>query len=153
MLPWVFVSLAVASAPPELSPRQLAILNTINASGPRIDQCVARALEEQPGRKGVAKLAVLPREDGRVRAVEVVTALPQARSLRACLERVARTWSLPAPKKDSARLSLTVPVAAGAQFRIPKPGEEPKAPNEDDEEAPPPTWFNPSSTGFLPNGW
>lgn len=152
MLSWLLVSLALTNPTPELTPRQLQILNTLNESGPRIDGCVARYLTEQPGRKGAAEIAVTPDPEGRVRAVDVTTALPQARSLRACLERVARTWALPPPQKDSARLSLTVPVAPGAKFRIPKPGEEPPKPDKD-EDAPPPTWFNPASSGFLPKGW
>lgn len=136
---------------PDLSPRQLAILETVNSSGPRIDRCVARYLEEQPGRKGIAKITVEAGPEGRPQTTKVATDLPQARTLRSCLEQVARTWALPPPKEGSGKLELSVPVYPGAKFRIPKPGEEPPEPEK--EEAPPPKWFNPASTGFLPSGW
>jgi len=145
---------ALAAPPPaELSPRQLAILETINASGPQIDACVARYVEEQPGAKGLAKVQIRADAEGRVDAARVTTELPQARTLRACLARVARSWRLPPPAEDHARLELAVPVYAGAAFRIPKPGEAKKPESKDDEEPPPPKWFNPASAGFLPSGW
>lgn len=152
------LALAIAtltlSATPELTEKQLQILNTLNASGPRIDACVARYHEEQPGLKGEAKVSVDVDPEGKLRTANVTTGLPQARTLRDCLVVVARAWSLPPPEsEDGGKLSITIPVRPGAKFRIPKPGEKPPEPDASEEEPPPPQWFNPASTGFLPSGW
>lgn len=144
-----------SSEAPELSPRQLAILRTVNSSGPQIDGCVARYLEEQPGQTGKASVTAVPDAEGRVREASVETPLPQARSLRACLERVAKGWSLPPPKSETAQLTLQVPVVKGQKFRVPNPGEqkEPKKRDTADEDAPPPSLLSAGATGFLPSGW
>jgi hypothetical protein len=153
LLDWgmlALTALVAVAAAPELTTAQLQLLNTINRSGPRIDACVERYLSEQPGQKGLAKITVVATLEGRVQTSNATTRLPQARSLKSCLVQVARSWALPTPKKDGAKLEIAVPIQAGAKFKIPKPGEEPEPPQGSDEEPPPPTWFNAGNTGFLP---
>jgi hypothetical protein len=120
---------------------------SINATGPQIDQCTERYMGEVPDARGTAMVKVTVIKDGKVGRAVVETALPQSRSLKECLERIAKKWVLPPPQTDEPEdLSLTVPVQKGAKFRIPEPGEETKP-----GDAPQPDGFLQFTPKFLRN--
>ena|SRR5688572_6899430 len=124
----VFLALAITAEPSAADQKQYeeAARKAINASGPAIDACTARYLEEQPGSEGLAKIAIQVGKGGLVSSAAVDTPLPQARSLKECLERIARTWRMPPPQTDKPdELKLQIPVKKGAKFKIYGPGEQP----------------------------
>ena len=106
---------------------QVELRNAINKTAQRIDACTGRYLVENPGVSGKAKISVTIVEGGKVGEAQVQTQLLQARSLRACLERVAQSWQLPPPKsKEPDRVELQVTVEKGVTFKLHAPGEKPK---------------------------
>ena len=121
--------LLTASAEPSADDKakyEAAARTAINATAGAIDACSARYIEEQPGSEGTAKLSIKIGKGGVVISAVVETALPQHRSLKDCLERVARGWRLPAPQTDQPDdLSLNIPVKKGYKFKIYGPGEQP----------------------------
>ncbi len=125
-----------------------AIRKTLNASGPAIDKCTGRYLTEQPAARGQARIDVTVAKTGRVKKAEVTTKLPQARTLRLCLEFVARAWTFPPPRKP-APFGLTVPVAPGSKFRLAAAGEKPPPPAKKKEE--PEGFLKLRPGSFLPN--
>jgi hypothetical protein len=124
----VFLALAITAEPSEADQKKYeeAARKSINATGPAIDACTARYLEEQPGSEGVAKVAIQIGKGGVVSSAAVDTPLPQPRSLKECLERIARGWRMPPPQTDKPdELKLQIPVKKGAKFKIYGPGEQP----------------------------
>ena len=105
---------------------EAAIRDALNSTGKAIDSCTERYLKEQPKAEGTARVSVTVSKEGRTKDAQVQTSLPQARTLRLCLEAVARGWTFPKPRKPTP-IGLTVPVAPGVKFRVPAPGEKPPA--------------------------
>ena len=56
----------------------------------------------------------------------VQTALPQARTLRLCLEAVAKTWRFPKPRAVTP-VGITIAVAKGVKFKVLGPNDKPSA--------------------------
>lgn len=113
---------------------------SINATGGQIDACTERYLVENPDQQGQAKVSVTIVKGGQVAKADVETSLPGARTLRLCLERVAKTWRLPAPQSDKPdELSIQIPVLKGYKFKIYGP----------DEERPEPPPGQPKAEGFI----
>ncbi len=105
---------------------EAAAREAINATGSAIDACTDRYIEENPGTQGQAKISIQIVKGGVVKSAVVETVLTGARSLRDCLERVARGWRFPEPQTDKPdALSLQIPVKKGAKFKIYAPGEQP----------------------------
>lgn len=102
---------------------EAAIRNMLNGAGRAIDGCTGRYLKEQSGAKGSARIDVTVDKEGRAQDPSVTTSLPQARTLRLCLEALARDWTFPKPRQATS-FGLTVPVAPGVRFRVPAPGEK-----------------------------
>ncbi len=144
-----FLLLLAATPQPASEQVQAQIIDVLNATGPSIDACVARYVAEQPSQAGVATVTATVDSEGRTRQVAVSTPLPQARTLRTCLERVGMQWRFPVPKMETGKLSFRMPVQRGAKFKMRKPGEPPPPPPEPGE-PPPPDLVNLSSTHFLP---
>lgn len=140
LLPAVALAQPSDEAKKEAKKAQEMARKSINSTGAQIDACSERYLVENPGQKGQAKVSVRIVKGGRVDRAEVTTSLPQARTLRLCLERIAKTWRLPAPKSDKPdELSIQVPVVKGYKFKIYGPDEEP----------PPPPPGQPKAQGFI----
>jgi len=119
---------------------------SINATASAIDGCTDRYLEENPGTQGEAKIQVTIVKGGVVSSAKVDTALPQARSIRECLERIARGWRLPEPQTDKPDdLSLKIPVKKGLKFKLYAPGEQ-----RPPEAAAQPEGFLQFTPSFLP---
>ena len=126
----VLLILAVAAEPSEADQKKYeeAARNAINATGSAIDGCTGRYLEEQPGSKGVVKLSIKVVKGGVVSNALAETTLTQHRSLKDCLERIARTWRFPEPQTEQPdALTLQIPVKKGAKFKIYGPDEKPPA--------------------------
>lgn len=124
----IFLVLAVAAEPTEDDKKKYeeAARKSINATGPAIDGCNERYLEENPGNEGSAKISIKIVKGGVVGAALVDTSLQQARSLKECIERIARGWRFPPPQTENPdELSLQIPVKKGAKFKIYGPGEQP----------------------------
>ena len=84
-----------------------------------------------------------------MKKAEVTTKLPQARTLRLCLEFVARGWTFP-PPREPAPFGLTVPVAPGSKFRLAAAGEKPPPKAEKNKEKSPKGFLNLGAGTFLP---
>lgn len=151
----VWVAVGADEAPKlALNPDQIKVIDTINQSGPAIDACVNRYVQEYPSAQGKLSLSVMVGPDGRVVSSRAETALPGARNLRPCIEGVARRWRLPEPKEESATLGIDIPVRPGAKFKLKKPGEkEPKPKKSPKQEEPGFMRIQPTGWGFTPNGW
>lgn len=133
--PLVWLILAVAAEPSEADQKKYeeATRNAINATAAQIDGCTDRYLVEQPGTKGIVKVSVKIVKGGAVGHALAETSLTQPRSLKECLERIARTWRLPEPETDQPdNLSLEIPVRPGAKFKLYGPDEQPP-PKANDE--------------------
>lgn len=128
---------------------EMAVRKMLNASGGSIDQCAQRYLLEQPGAKGQARIDVKVRADGKAIEPVVQTGLKQARTLRLCLEAVAKTWRFPKPRGPTP-LGITIVVAEGVKFRVPAPGEKP--PDRKPEEKEPQGFLRLLPGTFLPYG-
>ena len=111
---------------------EAAIRSTLNGSAKAIDGCIGRYLKEQPKADGDAKVTVVVQKSGQTKSAAVQTKLPQARTLRRCLEVVAEGWTFPKPR-ESTTLGVTIPVVEGAKFRVPAPGEKPPEKAEKEE--------------------
>jgi hypothetical protein len=129
----VVVSLALAApaltraeAPPtgEAARIEAQVRQMLNASGPRLDACVARHAEEYPSVDGRATIVATVKQDGSVLSARVETALEGARNLRFCLEQAAKTWRFPEANAATVEVKIQVPVKKGANFRLPAPGEK-----------------------------
>lgn len=119
---------AGASSQPAAAPAHPALVRTviqrINAAAPRIDACTARYLAEYPKADGTLVLELQVGKDGKVRAAKAQTKMEGARHLRPCIEAVGRALVLP-PIEAARVLPIPIRVAAGARFRVLKPGEAP----------------------------
>src|SRR5262245_51594187 len=123
----VFLLMMISADPSEEDKKKYeeAARNAINGTAGAIDACTARYLEEQPGTDGSAKISIKIGKGGVVVAASVDTTLTQPRSLKECLERIARGWKLPPPQTDQPDdLSLQIPVKKGYKFKIYAPGEQ-----------------------------
>src|SRR5688572_27581185 len=122
------LSISAEPAEEEQKKYEAAARSAINATASAIDACTGRYIEENPEGSGDAKVSVKVIKGGVVGSATVDTALPQARSLRECLERIAKGWRFPAPQTDKPDdLSLKIPVKKGAKFKLYGPGEQPPA--------------------------
>jgi hypothetical protein len=122
-----FLILALAAEPSEEEKKKYEEVarTAINATAAAIDGCTERYLEENPGTQGEAKISVTIVKGGVVSNAKVDTGLPQARSIRECLERIAKGWRLPEPQTDKPDdLSLKIPVRKGLKFKLYAPGEQ-----------------------------
>jgi hypothetical protein len=145
----VFVLLAISAEPADDPKKKYeeAARSAINATGPAIDACTQRYVEENPGAAGQAKVSVRVVKGGAVESAKVETSLLQPRSLKECLERIAKGWRLPAPQTEQPDLlTLQIPVKKGAKFKIYAPGEQP--PQEAKEQ---PSGFLQFAPKFLNN--
>jgi outer membrane biosynthesis protein TonB len=145
---WALV-LWLAAAPTneaEMAATKLRIIRMINQSGPGIDRCNQRYLSEVPGQGGQATISLVIDPKGKVTRSRVECALPNSRTLKTCIDMVARRWAFPPPEKERT-FTLQVPVSA-ERFRIRLPGESEDAPPAQEED---PGFMNLS--GFLPEGW
>ena len=101
---------------------EAAVRNTINATAKAIDRCTGRYLQEQPAARGQARIDAKVAKDGWVTDAEARTSLPEARTLRRCLENVAKGWRFPKPRGPTT-MGITVAVAEGATFKVLSPEE------------------------------
>jgi hypothetical protein len=123
----VFLALSIAAEPSDEEKKKYedAARAAINATAAAIDACTERYLEENPGTQGDATVSVKIVKGGAVGSARIDTALSQARSIRDCLERIARGWRFPAPQTEQPDdLSLKIPVKKGAKFKLYAPGEQ-----------------------------
>ncbi len=124
------VGLSSLAAPSLAAPEgsvQKKVRMMLNASGKTIDQCTERYLSEYPKADGKADITATVVKNGTVASAKVDTSLEGARNLRYCLERAAKTWKFPPHGGESEKMSLTVEVRKGLQFKILAPGEKPPA--------------------------
>ena len=149
---WALALLAADPAPPSQAEKEAeaAIRQTLNGSAKAIDGCTTRYLTERPGAKGDARINVTVKKNGWASEPNVQTGLPQARSLRLCLEAVARGWRFPKPRK-AAPLGLTVPVAPGVKFRVPAPDEKKQQAQKPKEADKPQGFLRLQPGSFLPS--
>lgn len=131
----LLVTLALVGAEPPASTEgvmtkeqaQEKVRSTLNATGSAIDACNARYSTENPKTRGVATVAVVVSEVGKVMKARVDTQLEGARHLRLCLESVAKRWAFPPPKNANQEFTLKIPIGTGGKFYIPGPNEKPPA--------------------------
>ncbi|MGF1509090.1 MAG: AgmX/PglI C-terminal domain-containing protein [Myxococcota bacterium] len=147
---WVTFVLMLLAEPPAdpMLKVKIQIVKMINESGPAIDQCNAKYLDEYPGQTGQSELTLVVDKIGRVSRSKADTSLRGARNLRACLASVGRSWKFPPPEEERT-ISFTVPVSR-LPFRLLMPGEKPE-PAPAPEPSEPEGFLNLSS--FLPAGW
>ncbi len=142
--------LAVSHAEPSAPEKEAeaAIRRTLNGSGRAIDACSERYLTAQPGVRGQVRVDVKVRADGWAVDATTQTGLPQARTLRLCLEAVARGWRFPKPR-SATTMGVTIPIVPGVKFRVPDPDE--KKPERAKAEDKPKGFIQLQPGSFLPN--
>lgn len=147
-----FALASIAQAPPSNQNQEgaLAAWKAISSTSSMIDACTEAYTAEYPNNAGTARIQATVGKDGTVEKAVVTTTLEGSRNLPPCLERVAKSWKLPATGGEaSTPLSLTVQVRKGVKFVLKKPGEKaqaPKQPGQPQEETV--VDFN-----FLPGSW
>ncbi|MEL7372338.1 MAG: AgmX/PglI C-terminal domain-containing protein [Myxococcota bacterium] len=134
------VSLALATAPGGAEGKKSAedekakqqaersIRQTFNRSAKAINGCTERYLNAQPKAEGQVRVDVKVKKDGWASRPVVQTKLPQARTLRLCLEAVAKGWRFQRPREETP-IGITIPVAKGAKFKLSPPGKKTKKPH------------------------
>lgn len=117
--PWLLMLPLLSAAPPAPAddPR---IRSAVNKTGKEVDACIEKYLVEQPQARGSAKVVVTYAPTGKAVRADVSTKLPLSRRLASCLDRVARSWTLPALAGRS-KLEVRVAVYPGARFALASP--------------------------------
>ncbi|MBK8013474.1 MAG: hypothetical protein IPK13_19230 [Deltaproteobacteria bacterium] len=117
----------VTTAPrPSAKDIEQQVIGAIARTAGAIDACNDAYIGEYPAAKGTVSLTAGVERPGTVSTASAETSLEGARNLRYCLERVARSWRFPplTTGKEKEDLTITIPIAKGAKFKLKKPGEK-----------------------------